>query len=112
MRSVRCTKSAAGRFFYSPSVAFGTVLAPLNSTMIAMALPQIVEEFETGVVQAGWSVAAYLIVMSCLQPVAVDARAHLVLALAHRALLLHFWCGFAYLKGLYPSSRNRSAMTS
>jgi MFS family permease len=93
-------------------VAFGTVLAPLNSTMIAMALPQIVEEFETGVVQAGWSVAAYLIVMSCLQPVAVDARAHLVLALAHRALLLHFWCGFAYLKGLYPSSRNRSAMTS
>ena len=40
-----------------------------------------------------------------------DTRAHPILVLAHRALL-HICHGFAYLKGLYPSSRNRLAMTS
>lgn len=33
------------------TVASGTVLAPLNSTMIAVALPQVLEEFGTGVAQ-------------------------------------------------------------
>ena len=46
------------------------MLAPLNSTMIAVALPQIIQEFETDVAGAGWLVTAYLITMASLQPVA------------------------------------------
>src|SRR5688572_1254124 len=46
------------------------MLAPLNSTMIAVALPHIVEEFHVDVASAGWLVTAYLIVMAAIQPVA------------------------------------------
>lgn len=52
------------------TVALGTMLAPLNSTMIAVALPHIVEEFHVDVASAGWLVTAYLIVMAAIQPVA------------------------------------------
>lgn len=52
------------------AVALGTMLAPLNSTMIAVALPHIVEEFHVDVAAAGWLVTAYLIVMAAIQPVA------------------------------------------
>ena len=52
------------------TVALATMLAPLNSTMIAVALPQVIQEFETDVAGAGWLVTAYLITMASLQPVA------------------------------------------
>jgi EmrB/QacA subfamily drug resistance transporter len=52
------------------TVALATMLAPLNSTMIAVALPQIIREFQTDVASAGWLVTAYLIAMASLQPVA------------------------------------------
>jgi MFS family permease len=52
------------------TVALGTMLAPLNSTMIAVALPGVMDDFGVGLASAGWLVTAYLIVMASLQPVA------------------------------------------
>lgn len=52
------------------TVALATMLAPLNSTMIAVALPRVIEEFGADVSGAGWLVTAYLITMASLQPVA------------------------------------------
>ena len=52
------------------TVALGTILTPLNSTMIAVALPSIIDEFDTDVASAGWLVTAYLIALAALQPVA------------------------------------------
>jgi EmrB/QacA subfamily drug resistance transporter len=51
-------------------VALGTMLAPLNSTMIAVALPGIMGEFQATTATAGWLVTGYLVVMAALQPVA------------------------------------------
>ena len=46
------------------------MLAPLNSTMIAVAMPEVMAEFQVGLGDAGWLVTAYLIAMASLQPVA------------------------------------------
>ena len=46
------------------------MLAPLNSTMIGVALPLVTAEFSVGLDESGWLVIAYLIVMASLQPVA------------------------------------------
>jgi EmrB/QacA subfamily drug resistance transporter len=51
-------------------VALSTALAPLNSTMIAVALPRIIADFHADVSVAGWLVTGYLIAMASLQPVA------------------------------------------
>ena len=50
--------------------ALATMLAPLNSTMIAVALPSIMAEFGASVAAAGWLVTGYLVGMAALQPVA------------------------------------------
>jgi len=52
------------------AIALGTMLAPLNSTMIAVALPRIIQDFHVRVSTAGWLVTTYLIAMASLQPVA------------------------------------------
>jgi EmrB/QacA subfamily drug resistance transporter len=52
------------------TVTLGIVLAPLNSTMIAVALPQVMDSFEVGIAIAGWLVMGYLIGMASLQPLA------------------------------------------
>ncbi len=52
------------------AIALGTMLAPLNSTMIAVALPKIIADFRISVATAGWLVTSYLIAMASLQPVA------------------------------------------
>jgi len=68
-------KSAKG-FFASAefpvllTVVLGTMLAPLNSTMIVVALPQVMDHFNVGLAAAGWLVTGYLIGMASLQPVA------------------------------------------
>lgn len=54
-------------------VAFASccsVLAPLNSTMIAVALPEIRDTFSLTRGAVGWLVSAYLIAMAVSQPVA------------------------------------------
>jgi EmrB/QacA subfamily drug resistance transporter len=50
------------------AVAFGTMLAPLNSTMIVVALPTILREFEHSLSWGAWIVIAYLVTMAAGQP--------------------------------------------
>ena len=52
------------------AIALITMLAPLNSTMIAIALPSIAENFHVGVSTASVLVPTYLFIMAVLQPVA------------------------------------------
>jgi EmrB/QacA subfamily drug resistance transporter len=52
------------------TVALGAILAPLNSTMIAVALPRIIDDFHTSVGTAGWLVTSYLLALAVVQPVA------------------------------------------
>jgi EmrB/QacA subfamily drug resistance transporter len=51
-------------------VAGGTILAPINSTMIAVALPALMTAFGVGVAGVSWIVILYLVTMASLQPVA------------------------------------------
>src|SRR6187551_3625681 len=50
------------------TVALGTMLAPLNSTMIVVALPTILREFERTLAWGTWIVVAYLVTMAAGQP--------------------------------------------
>ena len=52
------------------TVVLGTMLVPLNSTMIAVALPRVIADFHASLSSAGWLVTGYLIAMASLQPVA------------------------------------------
>ena len=52
------------------TVMLGVFLAPLNSTMIAVALPDIMLDFDVSISRAGWLITAYLIAMASLQPLA------------------------------------------
>lgn len=52
------------------AVALSSILAPLNSTMIAVALPGIVDDLNASVASATWLVTSYLVVMASVQPLA------------------------------------------
>ncbi|MEP1077128.1 MFS transporter [Leptolyngbya sp. PL-A3] len=52
------------------AITLSSMLAPLNSTMIAVALPRLITEFQTNVAHASWLVTSYLIAMATLQPIA------------------------------------------
>jgi MFS family permease len=52
------------------TVALGVLLAPLNSTMIAVALPRIADSFHESTAAVGWLVTGYLIVLIAGQPLA------------------------------------------
>jgi EmrB/QacA subfamily drug resistance transporter len=49
--------------------SLGTILAPLNSTMVAVALPDIRDEFSLSHGAVAWLVSGYLIVMAVVQPI-------------------------------------------
>lgn len=51
-------------------IALGTMLVPLNSTMIAVALPEIIGDYGVTLTRAGWLITGYLIAMASLQPLA------------------------------------------
>ena len=51
------------------TVGFGGMLVPLNSTMIAVAVPNITQQLGASVSQTGWLVTAYLITMAALPPI-------------------------------------------
>ena len=51
------------------TAALATMLVPLNSTMLAVALPSIIEEFDVGLATSGWLITGYLIAMASLLPV-------------------------------------------
>jgi EmrB/QacA subfamily drug resistance transporter len=50
------------------TVSLGGVLAPLNSTMLAVALPELRHDFGVGHAAIAWLVSAYLIAMAVAQP--------------------------------------------
>ncbi len=50
-------------------VALGGILAPLNSTMIAVALPELRDAFDISHGTIAWLVSSYLIAMAVAQPV-------------------------------------------
>jgi MFS family permease len=52
------------------AIALVTMLAPLNSTMIAIALPRIADDFQVSVSAAGVLVPGYLFIMAVVQPFA------------------------------------------
>ena len=52
------------------TVILGIILAPLNSTMIAVALPDIMGDFGASISSAGWLITGHLIAMASLQPLA------------------------------------------
>lgn len=52
------------------TAAFGTMLLPLNSTMIAIALPDIVDDLDVSIASTAWLVSGYLIAQASLQPLA------------------------------------------
>ncbi|HSD79818.1 MAG TPA: MFS transporter, partial [Solirubrobacteraceae bacterium] len=52
------------------TVALASLLVPLNSTMLAVALPRVVDDLGTSLTSASWLVTSYLIAMASLQPVA------------------------------------------
>ncbi|HEY3476972.1 MAG TPA: MFS transporter [Anaerolineales bacterium] len=52
------------------SLALGGMLVPLNSTMIPIALPDVMAAFGSDMQTVGWLVTAYLITMAALQLVA------------------------------------------
>lgn len=51
-------------------VSLGALLAPLNSTMIAVALPEIRNDFGLANSTVSWLIASYLIAMAVVQPAA------------------------------------------
>ena len=52
------------------AVALGGILAPLNSTMLAVALPGIITHFDADIGTAGWLMTGYLLALAVIQPVA------------------------------------------
>jgi DHA2 family methylenomycin A resistance protein-like MFS transporter len=50
------------------TAALGTMLAPLNSTMIVVALPHILDEFGASLTWGSWLVLSYLVAMAAMQP--------------------------------------------
>lgn len=52
------------------TAALGTMLLPLNSTMVAVALPSIVEDLDVSIASSAWLISSYLIAQASLQPLA------------------------------------------
>lgn len=64
----RETTRAHGRIYLLATVALGGLIALVNSTMLAVALPEIRSEFDVGHAAIGWLISSYLIVMAVAQP--------------------------------------------
>jgi EmrB/QacA subfamily drug resistance transporter len=50
------------------TAGLGTMLAPLNSTMIVVALPDILRHFDRSLAWGSWIVISYLVAMAAVQP--------------------------------------------
>ncbi|MGE0601529.1 MAG: MFS transporter [Dehalococcoidia bacterium] len=72
------------------TVALGALLAPLNSTMLAVALPEIRTDFGLSHASVGWLVSTYLIAMAVVQPAAGRLGDEIGRLRVFRAALLAF----------------------
>jgi MFS family permease len=70
--------------------SLGAILAPLNSTMVAVALPDIRDEFSLGPATVGWLISGYLIAMAVAQPLGGRLGDQLGRARVYRAGLIAF----------------------
>jgi EmrB/QacA subfamily drug resistance transporter len=70
--------------------SLGTVLAPLNSTMVAVALPEIRHEFSLSHAAVGWLISGYLIAMAVTQPIGGRLGDQIGRARVYRGGLLAF----------------------
>lgn len=78
------------------AVALASLLTPLNSTMIAVALPAVRAQFHVGVGSLTWLISSYLIIVAVTQPIGGqlgDALGHL--RVVRWGLLLLVACSFA-----------------
>ena len=83
--------SSAPRFWLLlVTVSLGGVVAPLNSTMLAVALPGLRRDFGVGHAEIAWLVSAYLIAMAVAQPLGGRLGDQLGRANVFRAGLLAF----------------------
>jgi len=71
-------------------VALGGILAPLNSTMIAVALPELRDDFDINHGTIAWLISAYLIAMAVAQPVGGRLSDQLGRRRVYRAGLIAF----------------------
>ena len=72
------------------AVGIGGVLAPINSTMLAVALPELRQDFGISHSEVGWLISAYLIAMAVAQPVGGRLSDQLGRARVYRAGLIGF----------------------
>jgi MFS family permease len=79
--------------------ALAALLAPLNSTMLAVALPQIRSQFEVGVGPLTWLISSYLIAVAVMQPAGGrlgDAFGHLRVIVGGLLILVAFSVAAAF----------------
>ncbi|MGH8999391.1 MAG: MFS transporter, partial [Acidimicrobiia bacterium] len=67
MAEVPDASPRAGQRQVMVAVALGASLVPLNSTMLFVALPRIMDEFGKDLDEAGWLITGYLIAVAALQ---------------------------------------------
>lgn len=72
------------------AVCIGGLLAPLNSTMIAVGLPAIRDEFTIGHAEIAWLASVYLIAMAVTQPIGGRMGDQLGRSLVYRGGLAAF----------------------
>lgn len=81
-------------------VALATILVPLNSTMIVVALPDVAATFGVGFGETTWLVVGYLICMAAVQPIG----GALGDAYGHRPVILGALLGFLATSVAAPSA--------
>ena len=69
-RTVSRERAVPGERAILLAVALCGILPPLNTTMIAVALPNLLRHLGAGVAGGGWLVACYLIAIAPVQPIA------------------------------------------
>ncbi len=79
-----------GFYLLLTTVALGGILAPLNSTMLAVALPELRHDFSVGHGAIAWLISAYLIAMAVAQPLGGRLGDQLGRARVFRAGLVAF----------------------
>ena len=84
------TGARPNHYLLLATVALGGLLVPLNSTMIAVALPELRQDFDIGHAEVGWLISAYLIAMAVSQPIGGRLGDHLGRTRVFRAGLLAF----------------------
>lgn len=83
-------KTAPGPYVVLAAVSLGVLLAPLNSTMLAVALPSLRDDFHVSASAVGWLVSGYLVAMAVVQPAAGRLGDELGRARVFRAGLVAF----------------------